>query len=151
VVVWRIARAPYQALDGEGARLNGGRWNNEGVAVVYASESLSLAVLEYLVHVDPALVPSDLVATEIDLPSSTLGAVVEPSQFPPGDWRMYPAPEWQAELGDMWIGDGTFLWLAVPSAIVPEEHNVLLNPRHSSMADVRVVSTRPFQFDPRLV
>jgi RES domain-containing protein len=151
VVVWRIARAPYQALDGEGARLNGGRWNNEGVAVVYASESLSLAVLEYLVHVDPALVPSDLVATEIDLPSSTLGAVVEPSQFPPGDWRMYPAPEWQAELGDMWIGDGTFLWLAVPSAIVPEEHNVLLNPRHSSMADVRVVSTRPFHFDPRLV
>ncbi len=151
MVVWRIVRAPYQALDGEGARLNGGRWNNEGVAVVYASESLSLAVLEYLVHVDPALVPGDLVAMEIDLPSSTLGAVVEPSQFPPGDWRTYPAPEWQAELGDMWIADGTFLWLAVPSAIVPEEHNVLLNPRHSSMADVRVVSTRPFQFDPRLV
>jgi RES domain-containing protein len=152
VVIWRIARAAHQALDGEGARVNGGRWNTEGVAVVYASASLSLAVLEYLVHVEPALVPSDLVAMEIELPDdSALGAVVEPAQFPPGDWRSYPAPEWQSDLGDMWIADGTFLWLAVPSAIVPEEHNVLLNPRHARMADVRISSTRPFRFDPRLV
>jgi RES domain-containing protein len=152
VVAWRITRAAHQALDGEGARLNGGRWNNEGIAVVYASASLSLAVLEYLVHVEPALVPTDLVAMEIGLPDDpTLGAVVEASRFPPGNWRTYPAPEWQAELGDMWVADGTFLWLAVPSAIVPEEHNVLVNPRHPGMADVRVIGARPFQFDPRLV
>jgi RES domain-containing protein len=139
-------------LDGEGARLNGGRWNSEGIPVVYASASLSLAVLEYLVHVEPALVPGDLVAMEVALPDDpALGAVAEASRFPPGDWRTYPAPGWQAELGDMWVADGTFLWLAVPSAIVPEEHNVLLNPRHPGMADVRVIGTRPFRFDPRLV
>jgi RES domain-containing protein len=152
VIVWRIARAPHLALDGEGARLYGGRWNTEGVPVVYTSQSLSLAVLEYLVHVDPELVPSDLVAAGIDLPDElALGAVVEAADFPANDWRTYPAPEWQAELGDMWVADGTFLWLAVPSAVVPEEYNVLINPRHPRMADVRTISTRPFRFDPRLV
>ena len=150
--LWRLAREAYQALDGDGARLYGGRWNSEGVPVVYASESLSLAVLEYLVHVDPALIPADLLAMEIELPDDpALGAVVDPALFPAGDWRTYPAPEWQAELGDLWIEDATFLWLAVPSAIVPEEHNVLLNPRHPRMADVRTVGTRPFRFDRRLV
>jgi len=140
------------ALDGEGARLNGGRWNSEGVPVVYAAASLSLAVLEYLVHVEPALIPEDLVAMELELPDDpALGAIVDPALFPPGDWRTYPAPEWQAELGDLWVEDGTFLWLAVPSAIVPEEHNVLVNPRHQRMADVRTVTTRPFRFDRRLV
>ena len=152
MIIWRIARDAHQALDGEGARLNGGRWNTEGVAVVYASKSLSLAVLEYLVHIDPALVPDDLLAVEIELPDDpALGAVVDPAAFPPGEWRTYPAPEWQAELGDLWVQDGTFLWLAVPSAIVPEEHNVLVNPRHARMADVRTVGTRPFRFDRRLV
>jgi RES domain-containing protein len=62
----------------------------------------------------------------------------------------YPAPEWQAELGDLWVEDATFLWLEVPSAIVPEEHNVLLNPQHHRMADVRTLGTRPFRFDRRL-
>jgi len=152
VVIWRLAREAHQALDGEGARLNGGRWNSEGVAVVYASASLSLAVLEYLVHVEPSLIPADLVAMEIELPDDpTLGAIVDPALFPAGDWRTYPAPEWQAELGDLWVEDETFLWLAVPSAIVPEEHNVLLNPQHPRMADVRTVGTRSFRFDRRLV
>ena len=152
MVIWRLTREAHQPLDGEGARLNGGRWNSEGVAVVYASESLSLAALEYLVHVDPSLIPADLIALEIELPDDpTLGAIVDPAWFPTEDWRTYPAPEWQAELGDLWVEDATFLWLAVPSAIVPEEHNVLLNPRHPRMVDVRTVGTRSFRFDRRLV
>lgn len=152
MVIWRLAREGHQALDGEGARLNGGRWNSEGVPVVYASASLSLAVLEYLVHIEPSLIPADLVAMEIELPDDpALGAIVDPAQFPPGDWRTYPAPQWQAELGDLWVEDGTFLWLAVPSAIVPEEHNVLVDPRNPHMTQVRTVGTRPFRFDRRLV
>lgn len=152
MIVWRIARAARQALDGEGARLNGGRWNREGRPVVYTSASLSLAALELLVHLDPPVAPSDLVAMEIDVPDDDgLGAYVDPAQFPPGDWREYPAPEWQAELGDLWLDDGDLLWLAVPSAIVPEEHNVIVNPQHPRMKDVRIVSTRPFGFDLRLL
>lgn len=152
MLVWRITRRAHQALDGEGARLNGGRWNSEGRAVVYTSGSLSLAALEYLVHVDPLVAPADLVAMEIQLPDDPgLGASAEPARFPSGDWRDYPAPDWQAELGDLWIADGEFLWLAVPSAIVPEEHNILLNPGHPAMSRVRVRSTRQFTFDKRLL
>ena len=150
--LWRIARHAHQALDGEGARLWGGRWNPEGVPVVYTSQSLSLAALEYLVHVDPLLVPDDLVAMEVAVPDEPgLGAVAGAERFPPGDWRDYPAPEWQAELGALWVEDATFLWLAVPSAVVPEEMNVLVNPAHPRMRDVRVRATRPFRFDRRLL
>lgn len=152
MIAWRITRQAYQTLDGEGARLNGGRWSSAGRTVIYTSQSLSLAALEYLVHVDPLLAPSDLVAMEIEVPNDAgLGASAEADRFPLGDWRRYPAPEWQAELGDEWLADGTFLWLAVPSAIVPEEHNVLIDPWHARMHDVRVVSTRPFAFDKRLL
>ena len=150
--VWRIARKKYQALDGEGARLNGGRWTSEGRAAVYASETLALAALEYLVHVDPLLAPSDLVAIEIELPGEgILGVRVEPGQFPDAGWQRYPAPEWEAEVGDLWLAEGEFLWLAVPSAIVPQEHNILINPLHPRMRDVRVVSVRTFRFDTRLL
>jgi RES domain-containing protein len=79
------------------------------------------------------------------------GTRVDPAQFPSGDWRAYPAPEWQAELGTLWLEDGTFLWMAVPSAIVPEEANVLINPAHPAMPRVRVRSERPFVFDQRLL
>ena len=152
MVVWRITRRAHHALDGEGARLHGGRWSSEGRAVIYTSRSLSLAALEYLVHVDPLLAPSDLVALEIELPDEAgLGADVDSSHFPPGDWRAYPGPDWQAELGDLWLADGTFLWLSVPSAIVPEERNILINPAHSRMTAVRVKSTREFGFDKRLM
>lgn len=150
--VWRIARERYQGLDGEGARLNGGRWNSAGRAAIYTSETLALAALEYLVHVEPLLAPSDLVALEIDVPAGPrLGVRVDAGQIPDTNWRAFPAPEWEAQLGDLWLGEGEFLWLAVPSAIVPEEHNILINPRHPRMRDVRVVSTRAFGFDERLL
>ena len=152
MVTWRIARRAFQALDGEGARLYGGRWNSERRPAVYTSQSLSLAALEYLVQVAPLLAPTDLVAMEIHVPDAPgLGAGVEPAEFPPGDWRAYPAPDWQAELGDLWLADATFLWLAVPSAIVPEERNILINPLHPRISDVRVRSTRAFGFDERLL
>jgi RES domain-containing protein len=152
LIVWRLARKQHQALDGEGARVNGGRWNSEGRAVVYTSESLSLAALEYLVHLEPRMAPADLISSEIDVPDDEgVGARVEPSQLPAGDWRQYPAPEWQAELGDTWVADGTFLWLAVPSVVVPHEYNILINPRHARITDVRVVSTSSFSFDLRLL
>ena len=150
--VWRITRRGYQALDGEGARLYGGRWNREGLALIYTSESLSLAALEYLVHVDPANVPEDLVAMQIEVPNAeALGLVIDADLFEDGSWRDYPAPAWQSEFGDRWVREGSYLWLSVPSTVVPEERNVLINPSHPRMTEVRVLGIRPFGFDRRLL
>ena len=147
--VWRICQSAHPALDGEGARLFGGRWNNPGRALLYTSQNLSLAGLELLAHLDPASAPSDLIALRVEVPENS-GLAIPASEFPVG-WQDYPAPEWQAELGDLWIQDATSLWLAVPSVLVPEEFNILINPAHPLMGDVHTVETRSFRFDGRLL
>ena len=148
--VHRICRAPFRALDGEGARLYGGRWNSAGRPVVYASSALSLAALEYLVHLDPADAPDDLVALTIDVPDDAPSEGVNAADLPAG-WAQSPEAAACRAIGDRWAADGRTLVLRVPSAPVPEEWNVLLNPRHPEMSRVRVVAERAFGFDPRLV
>jgi RES domain-containing protein len=149
VHVWRLTRRAHQALDGEGARLYGGRWNSEGVAVVYASATLALAALEYLVHVDPQDVPDDLVALRVDVPDAAAAETVAVADLP-ADWNTLDDHPACVARGDAWAAVGTALALRVPSAIVPEEGNVLLNPAHPGMRLVRVAAARPFAFDPRL-
>jgi RES domain-containing protein len=150
VLVWRITREPYQALDGEGARLNGGRWNSEGVAVVYTSTTLALAALEYLVHVDPEDVPEDLVAMRIQIPDGLPDERVRASGLP-ADWNEVPDHPACVRRGDAWAKDARAAVLRVPSAIVPEEENILINPRHTDAGRIAVVHTRAFAFDPRLL
>ena len=140
MLVWRICRETHQALDGEGSRLHGGRWNSERVSVVYTSSTLALAALEYLVHVDIEDVPDDLVAMAIEVPDDL-----------PPDWNQVLDHPACARIGDQWAAKGTVLRLRVPSAVVPEESNVLINPDHPRAGDVRMVSIRPFAFDSRPV
>ena len=140
MLVWRICREAHQALDGEGARLHGGRWTSERISVVYTSSTLALAALEYLVHVDIEDVPDDLVAMAIEVPDDL-----------PPDWNQVLDHPACARIGDQWAAKGTVLLLLVPSAVVPEESNVLINPDHPRAGDVRMVSIRPFAFDSRLV
>lgn len=148
--MWRLTRASFRALDGEGARLAGGRWNSEGRPVVYASSTLALAALEYLVHVDPADVPDDLVALGIELPSRASTMRVAVGDLP-NDWnRVHDHPACQGA-GDEWADAGRTLALRVPSALVPEEENVLLNPRHAEAEKLKTARERRFAFDPRLL
>ena len=149
MLVWRICRAGHQELDGEGSRLHGGRWNSEGVSVIYTSSTLALSALEYLVHVDIEDAPDDLVAMAIDVPDDA-GEEIVPVDDLPGDWNRLPDHPACAGWGDQWAAEGTALLLRVPSAVVPEESNLLINPDHPRAGDVRVVSTRPFAFDSRL-
>lgn len=152
MLVWRLVKAAHAAspLSGEGARLVGGRWNSRGVAVVYASSSLALAALETYVHVDIDLEPLDRVAVALEIPP---GLKVERLSMRklPNDWTRYPAPESLRALGDAWATRAASAILRVPSAIVPEEDNFLLNPAHPDCMKVRAVKRRPFRFDPRLV
>ena len=148
--LYRICRAAHTALDGEGARLWGGRWNEPGRPVVYTSAALSLAALEYLVHVDPDLAPTDLVALTLELPDEVATETVDAAALPT-DWAHAPEPAACRALGDAWLRAGRTVALRVPAAPVPEEWNVLLDPRHADMGRVTVVGERTFWFDPRLM
>jgi RES domain-containing protein len=110
---------------------------------------LSLATLELLAHVDPDLVPEDLRAYEIDVPDDLEREIIGRSQLVPV-WREPENPRCKA-IGDAWVARGRVPVLFVPSAIVPEETNVLINPAHGDAARITVVSDRPYMFDSRLL
>ena len=146
--IWRITTAEHDAFDGEGARRYGSRWTPKGVAVVYASATLSLAALERLVHTDPDLEPLNLVAVPVDadgIPIESLHAADLPA-----DWRTYPAPESLARLGAEWVSTARTALLAVPSAVIPHERNYLLNPDHPDSGRLVMGPAEPFGFDPRM-
>jgi RES domain-containing protein len=148
--VWRIARQVYDPLDGEGARRFGGRWNSRGLPAAYTAGHLSLAVLELLVHTDPDLMPQDLAVFEIELPDALSIQRIAAGALPEG-WTATPDHRACRELGDAWLAQATHPILEVPSAVVPEESNYLINPAHADSAIVKVVRTRPFVFDARLL
>jgi len=150
VRIWRVARKRFAALDGEGARQFGARWSSEGVAVVYAASHLSLSALEYLVHIDIEDVPEDLLALAIEVPDDAGEIVVPPADLPAG-WRETPAPPFCRQLGDNWVAGSEALLLRLPSVLIPEETNVLVNPAHPRAREVRIARSRLFAFDPRLL
>jgi RES domain-containing protein len=116
--------------------------------VVYTSRTLSLAALEYLVHVDPARAPHDLVALAIEIPDALVTTLELPKL--PKKWRDQPASAACAALGDEWLEASSSVGLAVPSVIVPGEENVILNPLHPEFGKVKVVNEEGFRFDARL-
>ena len=150
ITAWRIVGARYKddSFSGEGARLLGGRWNSKGTAVVYTAGSIALASIEMLVNLPgpkllkeffriPVHIPPDLV---IDLPLNNL----------PGDWRSTPVSPTTKAIGDRWVKDRKSAVLKVPSVIVPEEFNYLLNPSHPDIEKMTIGTPVKYQFDPRL-
>ena len=149
-VLWRLVKPDYApGLDGEGARLAGGRWNPPGVAVVYCSESLALAVLESFVHLPPALRGAaplpEMTAVKLALPEGAPVWEPEEAELPdladPEDCRAF---------GGDWVAAARTLALAVPSAVVPLERNWLVNPAHPEAAGIRVLAEEAFRFDRRM-
>jgi RES domain-containing protein len=149
--LWRLSKAKHAAtaLDGEGSRIVGGRWNSEGRRAVYLSEHLSLAALEVLVHESKATAPT-YVAIELDVPDDITIHAPAPSSLPK-DWRDGDAPASTKALGDAWLAAGTHALLRVPSVIIPEEFNFVLNPTHRDAARIKPAPPVRFVFDPRLL
>ncbi len=147
---FRLTKKIYEAtaFSGEGAKRFPGRWNRKGTPIVYCAESLSLAVLECFVHVDAADLPDDLISIEAELPDDAMTRL--DLKTLPKTWRDLPGPAALQELGDTWARSGTSAALVVPSAIVPTEWNVLLNPLHADIAKLRRLGSAPFAFDPRM-
>ena len=147
--IWRLARAVYNPLDGEGARLHGGRWNREGTPVVYTSDHLSLCALEQLVHLNPENAPTDLTAFEIEVPEDLLVERVEAEDLPDRWDRVADHPECQ-RIGEIWTRRESSPVLEVPSAVLPVEMNYLINPHHPEAGSIEVARAEEFRFDERL-
>jgi RES domain-containing protein len=149
VVAWRIIQRKFAkvAFTGEGARRFGGRWTSPGHAVVYAAQSLALAALEILVHVDTDKLLQDYVAISVTINRHLITQVHEPAL--PNDWRAYPSSKATRTIGDEWVSHGASVVLQVPSAVIPTEYNFLLNPLHRDFANLHIGKALQFRFDPR--
>ena len=100
-------------------------------------------------HLEAAQAPADLVAIPADIPEDVSRTALEVRRLPT-DWRAYPAPASQADLGTRWIREGRTALLVVPSAVIPAEWNYLINPRHPDVKAIRLGPPTPFSFDPRM-
>jgi RES domain-containing protein len=149
--VYRIAKTRYiDDLTGTGARLNGGRWNHPNTSVVYTSSTRALATVEFLVHIPPTHLPPNLSIATINIPDTIQIEELIHTNLPQ-NWRQYPAPKQLAEMGDAWIHSARNLAWAVPSAVIPQESNVLINPQHTDMKHISILSIEPYHFDDRLL
>jgi len=149
VRAWRIVTARWAdaAFDGEGARRYGGRWNSPGRTAIYVAGSRALAALEILVHMSPGVAArQNFIRFEVGIPKS----LVSQLDWDQGSFQPFVGAETQA-MGDRWLDDTRGLALRVPSAVIPEEHNYLLNPRHPKYEQIEVGPPEPFAFDPRLL
>jgi len=136
------------ALSGRGAFEYGARWNSKGTTLAHTSGSRALAHLEVRVHAAPNLAPRTHISMAVDIPEDLI-MYLDASTLP-HDWRRYPAPRDLAKFGDAWVSDGESAVLAVPSAVVPEELNYLINPQHADFKQIVVGTPEPVVYDPRL-
>lgn len=136
------------AFDGEGARRFGGRWNSRGTRMVYTAESRALALLEILTHTQNADLLAAYVVIELQF-EPELATALEASDLP-AIWRDSPPPAAVQAIGDRWAADKGSVLLRVPSVLVPEEYNYLLNPAHSDFTNVRIGEPQLLAVDVRL-
>jgi RES domain-containing protein len=143
VLLWRIAAdtAHFTADDvsGAGARETGGRWNRAGVALLYTSSSRALACLETVVHLREQGLPLNRYLVEIRVPEVVWKSRTVCEGAAHVGWDAIPEGRVSLEWGARWIARGESALAEVPSVVVPEETNVLINPQH---ADVRLLTVR---------
>ena len=149
--VWRLSAAACvdRIPSGGGAYRQGGRWNSPGRAVVYMSESLSLSVLEPLVHMVKIHMMSGHKCICVDIPEDMITTLAENGL--PVDWKAVPAPQSTKQIGDHWFDTRTSPVLKVPSTVIPLEHNFVLNPSHPEFHTLQVGKIKDFEIDKRLI
>jgi RES domain-containing protein len=147
---WRIVRENLlaSAFTGQGAAKFGGRWNSRGVAIVYTSATRSLAALEMLVHLNlPEFFRYRIIRLEFSEALVDRMAVVKL----PRNWREEPPPPTCQRIGDLWVKQARSAVLALPSVIIPEEINYMLNPAHRDFKKINIGKPADFRFDARLL
>jgi RES domain-containing protein len=153
MIAWRIGTdtGTYTALDpsGAGAQNTGGRWNRKGTAVVYSSTTIALACMETLVHLNVPL-PLNRYLVQLDIPDGLIHKAHRFDQAKNVGWDAIPAGLVSLEFGERWLAGRTSAILFVPSSIIPEEDNILINPTHPDAKQVLWKKIRRFQYDPRI-
>ncbi|MBO0947379.1 RES family NAD+ phosphorylase [Fibrella forsythiae] len=145
--VYRITRAIYTAqLVASGGSA---RWNTRGRFVIYTAGSRALACLENVVHRSGEGLQDLFRVMVINVPDTLPVETITLVDLPP-DWSDYQNYDICQALGESWLRRGATPVMRVPSAIVPQEWNYLLNPAHPLFADIRLLRTEAFAFDPRL-
>ena len=152
--LWRIAvEAPaYSANDltGKGAESTGGRWNAKGTAVIYASTSISLAAMETLVHLGAGILPLNRYLVRIDVPDRVWDNAFDLDTSNVPGWDALPVGKASIDWGQRWLKSNDTLLAFVPSVIVPEERNCLINPAHADISKVKATTLRKWIYDARL-
>jgi RES domain-containing protein len=152
--VWRIATdtPSYTAddLTGAGAKLSGGRWNRPGNAMLYCASNISLAVLETFVHLKAGGLPLNRYLVELTIPDAVWRRATS-LPAPPVGWDAIPAGKVSLDEGDRWLKASAGAVMIVPSVIVSEEWNVLINPLHPDANGIKARKVRKWGYDPRLM
>lgn len=148
MLLWRISG--HAALDGHGGLVSNARWNVRGIPIVYLAETPAGALLEVLVHQELEVdnLPPHYKLLKIEAPETILSETIEESQMP-SRWR--EDQQISRKIGTDWLTDRKAALLRVPSAIVPETFNVLLNPVHSDAAKLKILWHRSYPWDARLL
>jgi RES domain-containing protein len=153
--LWRIATdtSEYTAdnMQGLGAKISGGRWNRRGTPMVYASMTRALACLETMVHLATGGLPLNRYLVQIAVPDDLWNArrVITATDADVG-WDALPAGRVSLDTGDDWCRARGSLLLCVPSIVVPEELNVLINPAHPGIKQLIAIKTRKWLYDARV-
>lgn len=149
MILYRLTKLIYaNDLSGAGAKSFGGRWNSKGNAMLYLTSSRSLAILEVLVHLAPAIIPGKYCMTTIEAPNNfeTFDAKLLPQ-----NWTESPDDYNLKQKGDRFLSENKNLLLKVPSSIVTKEFNYLANPLHPDASKLKIMAVEPFSFDKRLL
>jgi RES domain-containing protein len=148
--LWRLYRAEYgHGLDGIGGTFADGRWHTRDARVVYFGTSAAIVVLERLAHTDPDLLPTDLRLACFECPETISGINADDIAALPENWIQDENAT--RRIGGQWWGERSSPLLVVPSAILPEESNYVLNAQHPEAKSLQLIRERPFAFDPRLI
>ncbi len=155
-VAWRISKEAedYSADDasGAGAAARGGRWNRKGTPVIYCTASVSLACLETLAGLGRDEPLSNRYLSRVDIPDELWQqALAYTESTAPIGWDAVPPGKTSLDLGEKWIAEQRSAILLVPSSIIPEEPNVLINPGHADMRKIGLRKVRKWTYDPRLL
>jgi RES domain-containing protein len=147
MLVYRITLSKYaDALVASG---NEGRWNSRGLKIIYTAGSRSLACLENLVHRSGMGLNGLFSAMIIEIPDQLTITEIGQNELPEG-WTNPFSSKLTRSMGDLWYRGQETAILKIPSAIIPAEHNYIINTIHPSFKKIKLLRTEPFLFDNRL-